>query len=234
MPLGQACSQLQDLGFDRCELWINEDFDQLKTSRVCSDSDGVISELREASRVNPVAIFLEQEVSTDDFRRIVAFARELRIAQVTIEASPVGTPFNTEIDRLRERHTVCHQNGVRLSILTRSGLLTEDPLTATELCQSVRGLGITLDPTCYVCPPTSAAWDTVFPHTLHCHLRDSSASEMQVPCGLGNVDFNRIITSLQALQFNRTVCVDLLPRTMTGEERLLELRKLRLLLESML
>ncbi|MCH2201912.1 MAG: sugar phosphate isomerase/epimerase [Fuerstiella sp.] len=234
MSPGQACSQLQDLGFDKCELWLNDSYDQLKVSDVVSNADSVISELRESSRVSPVAIFVDQEVSSAEFRKVVDFSRALRIAQMTIEASPLGTPFNTEIDRLRERHHICHEAGIRLSILTRRGLLTEDPLTATELCQSVKGLGITLDPTCYIFRPEQVSWDMVFDHTLHCHLRDSSSSQAQVSCGLGDADFNRITATLQNIDFDRSLCVDLLPQTMSGEERLLELRKLRLLLESML
>jgi sugar phosphate isomerase/epimerase len=234
MSLGAACSQLQELGFDKCELWINDDYDQLKSLRVLSQAESVIAELRDSSRISPVAVFLDQELSLDDFRQIVEFCRALRIAQITIAASPVGTPFNTEIDRLRARHAICHDASIRLSIVTRVGLLTEDPLTATELCQSVKGLGITLDPTCYVMRPTEISWDSVFEHTLHCQLRDSSMTEAQVSCGLGTVDFNRITALLEAFQFNRTLTVDLLPETMSGEERLLELRKIRLLLESML
>ena len=234
MSLGQACSQLQDLGFDKCELWLNDDFDQLKVSDVVKNAESVMSELRDSSRLSPVAIFIDQEVSSPDFKKIVAFARALRVAQITIEASPLGTPFNTEIDRLRERHGICHQAGIRLSILTRRGLLTEDPLTASELCQSVKGLGITLDPTCYIFRPDRVSWDMVFDHTLHCHLRDSSSTQAQVSCGLGDADFNRITATLESLHFDRSLCVDLLPQTMSGEERLLELRKLRLLLESML
>lgn len=234
MSLGQACSQLQDLGYDKCELWLNDEYDQLKVATVLSNADSAMAELRDASRLSPVAIFIDQEVSRSEFEQIVEFARALRVAQITIEASPLGTPFNTEIDRLRERHGICHRAGIRLSILTRRGLLTEDPMTATELCQSVKGLGITLDPTCYIFRPDKVAWDMVFDHTLHCHLRDSSSTQAQVSCGLGDVDFNRITATLDSLQFDRTLCVDLLPQTMSGEERLLELRKLRLLLESML
>ena len=68
----------------------------------------------------------------------------------------------------------------------------------------------------------------------HVQLRDSSPTELQVPGGLGEVDYNRIISTLRHEGFGRTLSVDLLPRTMEGEERLLEMRKLRLLLETLL
>ncbi|MEZ6061283.1 MAG: TIM barrel protein [Planctomycetaceae bacterium] len=231
----QACMQLQDLGFDKVELWINDDFDQLKVAEVVEDIDAAAAQFREASRVSPVAIFLEQEVEPTEFAAIVEFARRLRVAQLTIEASPLGTPFNTEIDRLRERNAICHQEGVRLSILTRTGLLTQDPHTAVELCQSVKGLGITLDPTYFTCTPRGEVdFEVVYPHVLHCQLRDTSHTELQVPAGLGEIDYNRITSLLRQEKYDRTLSVDLLPRTLAGEERLLELRKLRLLLESML
>ena len=229
-----ACLQIQDLGFDKLEIWLNETFDQLKPSVVARSPDTFANQVREASRLTCTAIFLESEVDLATFRGIVEFAKLLKIAQITIESSPKGTPFNTEIDRLRERVSYCHQEGVRLSILTKTGLLTEDPHTAVELCQSVKGLGITLDPSFYICRPGgSVDFDVVFPEVLHVHLRDTSPSELQVPGGLCEVDYNHIVAHLRHYGFQRTMSVDLFPKTMVGEERLLELRKLRLLLESL-
>lgn len=234
MPFPEACGQLQDLGFDKVEIWINDDYEHLKVASIVGRIDAAVAQFREASRLSPVAIFLEQEVSAADFQDIVAYAKQLRVAQITINASPMGTPFNTEIDRLKERNVICHAEGVRLSIVTKSGHLTEDPHTAVELCQSVKGLGITLDPSYFTCTPRGEVdYDVVFPNVIHCHLRDSSPKDVQVPAGLGTVDYNRIIAILRQESYQRSLSVDLLPRTVTGEERLLELRKLRLLLESM-
>ena len=68
---------------------------------------------------------------------------------------------------MRERCTLCHHEGVRLSILTKTGLLSEDPLTAVELCQSVKGLGITLDPSYFICRPGGPTdFDVVYPMVL--------------------------------------------------------------------
>ena len=235
LPFAAACAQLQDLGYDKSEIWINSAFEQLAVAQIVDNTESVVASFRDASRLSPVAIFVEEELTLRDFRFIVEFAKQLRVAQVTIEASPLGTPFNSEIDRLRERNIMCMEEGVRLSILTKTGLLTEDPHTAIELCQSVKGLGVTLDPSYYVCNPRGEIdFDVVFPHVSHVQLRDSSATEIQVPAGLGEVDYNRIIAALAQENYNRTLTVDLLPRMMTGEERLLEMRKLRLLLESLL
>ena len=235
MGFAPACSQLQDLGFDKVELWITDQFDHLKSSEICDNVDAVVAAFRDASRLSPVALFLDEQLSPDAFQKIVQFGKALRVGQITIPASPIGTPFNSEIDRLREQNHMCIEEGIRLSILTRTGLLTEDPHTATELCQSVKGLGITLDPTYYVFTPRGEInFDVVFPHVSHAQLRDTSTKEIQVPGGLGDVDYNRIIAALKNEGFDRTLTVDLLPETMSGEERLLELRKLRRLLETLL
>lgn len=235
MSFAAACGQLQHLGFDKTEIWINNEFKQLTVPEVTQNAEAVIATFRESSRLSPVAIFLEDEVSIGEFGKIVNFAKQLRVAQITILASPLGTPFNSEIDRLRERNRLCLEEGIRLSILTKTGLLTEDPHTAVELCQSVKGLGVTLDPSYFTCTTKGIIdFDVVYPSVSHAHLRDTSLTEMQVPGGLGDVDYNRVIASLQKENFDRTLTVDLLPRTMEGEERLLEMRKLRLLLESLL
>jgi len=230
-----ACLQIQELGFDKVEIWLNEEYDQLKPSKVVADPEGCAGLMREASRLTANAIFLESEVDTAGFERIVSFAKRLNILQITILASPKGTPFNTEIDRLRERNTICQKEAVRLSILTKTGTLSEDPHTAVELCQAVKGPGITLDPSYYICRPGgSVDFDMTFPHTLHLHIRDTSPTELQVLAGLGDVDYHHIIQMLQQTRYDRSISVDLLPHTMEGEERLREMRKLRLLLTSLL
>ena len=78
------------------------------------------------------------------------------------------------------------------------------------------------------------SFDVVYPNVSHLHLRDTSFTELQVPGGLGEVDYNRIVASLRNENFSRSLSVDLLANTMSGEERLLEMRKIRLLLESLL
>lgn len=233
-----ACGQLQDLGFDKVEICINEASDQLKLSEIVSNVDAVVANFRDSSRLSPVAILLEEDPadeSLEKFEAVVEFAKQLRVAQITILASPLGTPFNSEIDRLRERNQQCVAEAISLSILTRTGLLTEDPHTAVELCQSVKGLGVTLDPSHYICSNRGkVSFDVVYPNVSHLHLRDTSFTELQVPGGLGEVDYNRIVASLRNENFSRSLSVDLLANTMSGEERLLEMRKIRLLLESLL
>ena len=104
MSFAAACGQLQDLGFDKAELWINDEYEQLTAAEVINNTEAVVAAFRDASRLTAVAIFLESEVGADDFLHIVNLAKGLKIGQITILASPLGTPFNSEIDRLKEEN----------------------------------------------------------------------------------------------------------------------------------
>ena len=55
---------------------------------------------------------------------------------------------------------------------------------------------------------------------------------MQV--GLGEVDYNRLITQLKKAGYNRALSVELIPQFTDPATRPLEMRKLRMLLDSLL
>ena len=230
-----ACTQIIDLEFDRLELWLDDSGSQLTTADVAGDPEAFVARYREATRLSPAAITVAHDVSPDVLAGLAKAAKQLRVTQITLPASEVGTPFNSEIERLRELASVTAQDGVRTSIRTERGKLTEDPHTAVELCQAVPGLGISLDPSHYMGTPSpDAAIDLVMPHTFHVHLRDSTADSLQVQVGLGELDYSRLISQLRRVNYNRALSIELLPELMQDLHRPLELRKMRMLLESLL
>jgi len=230
-----ACAQILDLEFDRLELWLDDRGRQLTVSDVASDPDGFVTRYREATRLSPAAITLAHDVGPEVLRGLAKAAKQLRITQITLPAADLGTPFNAEIERLRELNSVSSQDGVRTSISTRRGTLTEDPHTAIELCQAVPGLGITLDPSHYLKNPSpERALDLVIPHTFHVQLRDSTADSLQVQVGLGELDYGRLISQLRRVNYTRALTIELLPEMLQDLQRPLELRKMRMLLESLL
>lgn len=234
-PFAEACQQLTDLEYDKFEIWMDESSPHLKPSDVAANPERFTNLCRELTRLTPIAIDLAHHVPADQFGEICRVGTLLRITQITIPASPLGTPFNEEIDRLRARLTVASEAGIRLSLKTRTGLLTEDPHTAVELCQAVKGLGITLDPSYYLCHPRGQQpYDQIFPHVYHAHLRDTSASALQVPVGLGEIDYSRLVNQLRRFHYNRALSVELLPALMGDVDRALEMRKIRMLLETLL
>ena len=235
LPFEDVCNLITDLEFDKIEIWLNESGDGLRPSVVAADPDKQFASYREITRLTPVALYLEHDIAPETFMGICKWAKMLRIAQITLPASPLGTPFNTEIDRLKRFLTIANADGVRISIKTQTGTLTEDPRTAVELCQSVNGVGLTFDPSYYIHQGHGQdSFDPMYPYVFHTHLRDSTASDLQVSVGLGNVDYNRIINQLRREKYARFLSVDLLPDHTSQTQLQLEMRKLRMLLETLL
>ena len=230
-----ACRLLADYEYTRIELWMDEEGEHLKPSEAASDPDTFASKFRNHSRLTPVAINFEGPVELVVFEGIVKLAKLLRVTQITVPSAPLGTPFNAEIDRLQDMLALTNQNGLRLAIRTRTGHLTEDAHTAVELCQAVHGLGLSLDPSYYICGPNQgASYDQVYPYVYHVYLRDTTPAQIQVPVGLGEVDYSRLISQLRREDYQRVLAVDFFPDQFGDLDRSLELRKLRMLLESLL
>jgi len=233
--LAEACYLLDDLEYDKIELWMDEGHAQLKPSEVIADPEAFCVRYREATRLTPVAFCVDSEVDPQGFQVLTRVAKQLKVAQITLPASRLGTPFNSEIDRLREFLKIASQDGILVSIKTKTGHLTEDPDTAIELCQSAPGIGLTLDPSYYLCGPhRGGLYDQVYPFVYHVHLRDTTPEQTQVPVGLGQLDYSRIISQLDRVKYNRALSVEMLPELGDPAARLIELRKMRLLLESLL
>lgn len=231
----EACFQLDDLEYDKVELWLDEAGEHQRLSEIIADPERFVNRFREATRLAPIAFCLETDPDPAAFRTLSRLAKQLRITQITLPASRLGTPFNAEIDRLKAFLEVSNQDGILLSIKTRIGHLTEDPNTAVELCQATPGLGITLDPSCYTSGAhRNTSYDHLFPYVYHVHLRDSSPSQFQTPVGLGEIDYSRLISQLERVKYMRALSVELWPEFLDVGTRAIELRKMRLLLESLL
>jgi sugar phosphate isomerase/epimerase len=68
----------------------------------------------------------------------------------------------------------------------------------------------------------------------HVHLRDTTADQLQVKVGLGEIDYSRLINQLRRFESEIALSVDLVPALIGDEDRELEMRKLRMLLETLL
>jgi len=234
-PFAEACAQLVDLEFDKVEIWLDESSSHLRVSEVADDPDAFVARYRETTRMPPVAFTTAHDLDLKSLQGITKAAKQLRVTQITMPASPLGTPFNAEIERLRELARVARQDGVRLSIRTEAGTLTEDAHTAVELCDAVPSLGLTLDLSLFLKRPTSErAMDLVHERTYHVLLRDSTPEDMQVQVGLGQIDYSKLVVQLRRVGYERALSIEFLPELMDTSQRPLELRKMRMLLESLL
>jgi len=235
LSFAEACQQLVDLEYDKIELWLSEQSQHLKPSEVAANPERFQIRYRDLTRLTPVAIHLEEDPGAEQFAELCRLGKLMRITQITLPSAVLGTPFNEEIDRLRSRLLTSSAAGLRLSLKTQSGRLTEDPQTAAELCQAVPGLGITLDVSYYLCGKFAhVSHDLVYPYVYHVHLRDSSSKAIQVPVGLGEVDYSRMIAQLRRHHYQRVLSVEIFPELLGRADRALELRKIRMLLETLL
>ena len=113
--------------------------------------------------------------------------------------------------------------------------MSQDPDTAVVFCDNVKGLAITLDPSHYVCGPHGGGnYDQVMRYVCHVQLRDTSKTALQVRIGQGEIEYNRLINQLSRFKYNRALSVNIIDYPDSDVDHMGEMRKMRLLLESML
>ena len=131
------------------------------------------------------------------FAACCKLAKAIKVVTVTVRSAELGTPFNAEVERLRAMAAIASLEGVRVGLLTEAGRMTQDPDTAVVLCDSVKGLGITLDPSHYICGPHRGGnFEQVMKYVYHVRLRDTSKDQLQVRVGQGEVEYGRLINQL--------------------------------------
>jgi sugar phosphate isomerase/epimerase len=237
MPLDAALMQLVELEYTCVEIMVHETGGHMKPSEVLADPDTAIARCRQTHRLTPVALSVETEAPEplcyQQFAACCRLAKAIKVVTLTVRSAELGTPFNAEIERLRDLVALASREGVRVGLLTEGGRMTENPDTAAVLCNNVKGLGITLDPSHFICGAhRTGNYDQLMKYVYHVRLRDTSKDQLQVRIGQGDVEYGRIANQLNKVHYDRALCVDILPAA--DIDQLAEMRKIRLLLESLL
>jgi sugar phosphate isomerase/epimerase len=230
---------LVDLEFTSVELPLHEEgFTWIKPSDVLADFERAGEICRDTNRLSISAFSVDpgpwvKPQYYDRFTACCKLAKALRVVPLVVPSSELGTPFNEEIERLRELVKIASLEGCLVALKTTIGCMTEDPDTAVVLCDNVKGLGLALDPSHYIAGPRQGRdFSKVMPYVFHVHLRDSSKSQVHVRVGQGEVDYGRLITQLQNVGYDRALSVHMGP--LPGQDHRAEMRKMRLLLDSLL
>jgi sugar phosphate isomerase/epimerase len=237
LSLDGVLQRLVDLEYNHVEIAIHEHGGQLTPSQVLADTDAVIAACRETYRLSicgySVDIASEGETYYDEFAACCRLAKATKVVAITVPAGELGTPFNAEIERLQRLAAIASREGVLVGVKTETGRMTQDPDTAVVLCDNVKGLGITLDPSHYVYGPHAGNnYDQVMKHVINVHLRDTTKDKLQVRVGQGQIEYGRLITQLAKVRYNRALVVHI--AEVEDVDHSAELRKMRLLLESLL
>ena len=237
LPLVDAIDRLRDLEFTSVVIPIRESGEQIKPSYVLENLEQAITICRDTHRLD-IAGYSCQFTSTgeqlyEEFDAICKLAKATKVACITVESAELGTPFNEEVEHLRRLVDLATTEGTKVGIRTQIGRLSEDPDTVQVLCDNARGLGATLDPSHYICGPHAGrGYDQVFKYVYHVQLRDSTKDSLQVRVGQGELEYSKLINQLRRHNYNRALSVNMTP--IEGTDHNSEMRKFRLLLESLL
>jgi len=236
LPLDQAIERLIDLEYTNIEIALHEDIAHLRPSEVEANLDRAVTICRDSHRLNVVAYSVDIRATGEDyysqFRAICRLAKATKVVTLVVPSGELGTPFNEEVERLRRLSDLASLEGARVGMKTTMGCLTEDPDTAIVLCDNVNGLGLTLDPSHYVCGPhPTRKVDKLMKYVYHVHLRDSTKDTLQVRIGQGEIEYGRLVSQLAKEGYDRALSTHI--TEMPDVEHTGEMRKMRLLLESL-
>lgn len=243
-PLEKALRLIAELEFDKFELAMVEDGPHLRPSEVADDPETALQGLRRGPSLTLSSIHLDlgpvdwnDPVTRRRFESLCRLAKGLSVAVLTIPSAPLGTPLDQEIKRLSALTSIALRDGLVLAPLTHAQSLAGDPHHALQLCKAVPGLALTLDPShCIQGAHKEADFDALYPHVQNIHLRDTGKQpgEFQVRVGQGQIEYARIVTQLQRHGYTRCLTIAIIDRPDNPFEREVEVRKLRLLLETLL
>jgi sugar phosphate isomerase/epimerase len=241
-PFESALRHMAELEFDKIELAIVEGSTHLCPSDVAENPDAAIGRLRNGPSLTPSAIALnfgpddpESPVIRKRFEAMCRLAKPLTVAVLTIPAAPLGTSFDDEVKRLSVLTGIAMREGLVLALETHSQTMSVDPAVAVDLCKAVPGLGLTLDPSHYIQAGVKD-YDAVFPYVKNVHLRDTGKGpgEFQVRVGQGGIEYGRIVNLLERQGYDRALTIAIHDSIENPFEVEVEVRKLKLLLESLL
>ena len=237
LPLHEAINRLADLEYSNIEIAVHEVGSQLRPSEVEAHFDRSVSLCSDTRRLNVVAYSAKIEATGEayyrQFHSICRLAKATKVVTLVVPSGELGTPFNEEVERLRRLVDLATLEGARVGMLTTIGCLTEDPDTAAVLCDNVKGLGLTLDPSHYICGPHAhRSIEKLMKYVYHVRLRDSTKESLQVRVGQGAVEYGRLVNQLRTAGYDRSLSVHM--HEMPDIDHNGELRKMRLLLESLL
>lgn len=240
LPLNEAMDLLVHLQFTSVEMDIIAGGPHLTPERVHADWQAASIACRETHRMDVCSLLVDLGAAGDlayqQFHSICKLAKAVKAHSITIPSAELGTPLNEEVEHLRRLVGIAGMEGIRVSIKNQSGRISQDPDTLKLLCNHVEGLGITLDPSHFVYGPHGGAdYEPLLKFVYHTHLRDTRKDKLQVRVGQGEVEYGRLVSQLRKEGYDRALCVDIYPEDgQDAESHAGELRKLRLLLESLL
>jgi sugar phosphate isomerase/epimerase len=234
---------IAELEFNKIDLAIVEDSPHLKPSEVAENVEAALHRVRYGPSLTPSALDIDfgpiddPKVLRRRFEAMCRLAKPLTVAVLSMPAAPLGTPLEQEVERLGALVEIASREGLVVAVETNAKTLTSTPADAVALCQAVPGLGLTLDPSHYIYGPhAGGSFDEVYPFVQNVHLRDTGKkpSDFQVRVGQGEIEYGKVVSQLERHGYNRALTVSILDSIENPFDVEVEVRKLKLLLESLI
>jgi len=237
LPFDLALSKLVDLEYTRLEIPIQESGGAIKPSDIIADPERAIAFCRQTQRLTPVAYNIEISADGDEYYRqfaaICSVAKATKVVTLILSSAKLGTPFNAEVEHLQRLVDIASTDGTVVAIKTESGRISEDPDTVKVLCDHIKGLGVALDPSHFCFGEyANRSFEQIIEYAQHVYLRDTNQENFLVRVGQGDIEYGRLISLLAQNKYNRALSVDMPP--LPEVDQMAELRKMRLLIESLL
>jgi sugar phosphate isomerase/epimerase len=241
-PLATALERIVELEFSGIELGLIDAGQQIRLGEALREPQSLLATLRHGPAVPVLSVYADfppqqSRALEEDFRRLCHLAHSLKATCLTIPASPRETPLDLEIERLHRYVWIAAQEGLTLCVENQVGGLAELPSQAVQLCRAVRDLGLTLDPAHYVSGPhRNQGYEAIYPYVQHVQLRDADLgpANNQLPVGQGRIDYSKILGYLERHDYQRALAIEYRNEPPLPFDTFTEVRKLKLLLESLL
>ncbi len=233
----EALGRIVDLEFSSIEIDISESGSHLRPSQVHEDLAAAVEFCRSTQRLDVSSYFVDIQAEGgeyyDQFESVCKLAKSTKVVTLSVPSSPLGTPFNEEVERFKLLVRLADAQGVRVGMVSKTGHLSEDPDTVSVICDHVKGLALTLDPSHYIYQrPNPPDVERLYKYVHHVYLRDTAKDQLQIRVGQGEVDYGKLVNLLTKHKYQRALCIQIMPDDET--DHLGEIRKLRLLLESLI
>ena len=223
--------------YSAVEIPIHESGRGLKPSDVHADLERAARFCRDTHRLDIAALDIELApgpIITRTSLRAASWRRLIKVVSLVIPCSELGTPFNEEIERLRKLVEIASLEGAVVGLKTQIGRMSQDPDTACVLCDNVKGLRLTLDPSHYVTGP----------HQGGAHRQSDEVRAARAPARFNEAEAARArrprrdrLRQADFSNWTRSATIGRCRSHMTpleGFDHRAEMRKMRLLLDSLL
>ena len=237
LSLDDAIEKLFDLEYTAVEIEIREG-GHLDPQLILNNFNEAVGVCQTTRRLDVssylVDLSAEGEAYFEQFEACCKLAKATQVVTLVVPSAELGTPFNEEVEKFKRLVEIAAKQGVRVGMKSEHGRLSGDPDTVQVICNHIDGLGIGYDPSHYIYQSShkESDLDKLVQYAIHIYLRDTSENELQVRVGQGVVDYGKLVNQLGKRNYAQALCVHITPQE--GIDHMAEMRKIRLLLESLL